>query len=180
MARGFAEQVVPFVFDERPAPREIYDASRFAPLNRRRLSAPGFRAFLAIANLWGLDEEQRRLVLGYPSRSTYHSWAKQAREHGEFTLDVDVLARISAVLGIHAALGVLHANEAEGLAWLRGPHDGAMFGGKPPIALLTSGSQDGLMLVRRYLDAARGGVYTQPNAIDQAFEPYRDGDIVFS
>jgi hypothetical protein len=29
-------------------------------------------------------------ILGYPSRSTYHNWCKQAREHGAFTLDVDV------------------------------------------------------------------------------------------
>ena len=67
--------------------------------------APALRTFLAIADLWGLTEEQRLLVLGYPSRSTYHNWCKQAREHGAFTLDVDVLTRISAVFGIHQALG---------------------------------------------------------------------------
>ena len=83
------------------------DNSRFAPANRRRLSAPALRTFLAIADLWGLTEEQRLLVLGYPSRSTYHNWCKQAREHGAFTLDVDVLTRISAVLGIHQGLGIL-------------------------------------------------------------------------
>src|ERR1700722_17777631 len=83
------------------------DNSRFAPANRRRLSAPALRTFLAIADLWGLTEEQRLLILGYPSRSTYHSWCKQAREHGAFTLDVDVLTRISAVLGIHQGLGIL-------------------------------------------------------------------------
>ena len=77
------------------------DKSRLAPTNRRRLSAPALRTFLAIADLWGLTEEQRLLILGYPSRSTYHNWCKQAREHGAFTLDVDVLTRISAVLGIH-------------------------------------------------------------------------------
>jgi hypothetical protein len=76
------------------------DNSRLAPANRRRLSAPALRTFLAIADLWGLTEEQRLLVLGYPSRSTYHNWCKQAREHGAFTFDVDVLTRISAILGI--------------------------------------------------------------------------------
>src|ERR1700675_4500315 len=83
------------------------DNSRFAPANRRRLSAPALRTFLAIADLWGLAEEQRLLVLGYPSRSTYHNWCKQAREHGAFTLDVDVLTRISAILGIHRGLVIL-------------------------------------------------------------------------
>ncbi len=157
----------------------ILDASRFAPDNRRRLSAPGLRTFLAIADLWLLSEEQRRLVLGYPSRSTFHNWARLARTHGEFTLDVDTLARISAVLGIHQALGILFGTEAEGLAWLRGPHAATVFGGRPPLALLTSGSLDALLTVRRFLDAARGGIYTQPNAADRDFAPYGDADIVF-
>jgi len=157
---------------------ERLDASRFAPANRKRLSAPALRTFLAIADLWGLTEEQRRLILGYPSRSTYHHWAKQAREHGEFTLDVDALTRISTVLGIHQALGVLHADEREAVAWLRGPHAATIFGGKPPLDLVTSGTQDGLLTVRRFLDAARGGLYMEPNAADAGFTPYGDTEIV--
>src|ERR1700742_953666 len=97
------------------------DGIRFDPANRRRLSAPALRTFLAIADLWGLSEEQRRLVLGYPSRSTYHNWCRQAREHGAFTLDVDVLTRISAVLGIHQPLGILFPTEQLGVEWLRTP-----------------------------------------------------------
>src|SRR6202023_4292608 len=95
-------------------PRRL-DNSRFAPANRRRLSAPALRTFLAIADLWGLTEEQRLLILGYPSRSTYHNWCKQAREHGAFTLDVDVLTRISVVFGIHQALGILFTEERLGV-----------------------------------------------------------------
>ena len=155
------------------------DMERFAPANRKRLSAPALRTFLAIADLWGLTEEQRLLVLGYPSRSTYHNWAKQAREHGAFTLDVDTLTRISAVLGIHQALGVLFADERAGVAWLRTPHQAPVFGGHPPLDIVTSGTQDGLMTVRRFLDGARGGLYMQPNRLDEAFAPYEDADIVF-
>src|SRR5258708_39087814 len=92
------------------------DNSRPAPANRRRLSAPALRTFLAIADLWGLTEEQRLLILGYPSRSTYHNWCKQAREHGAFTLDVDVLTRISAVLGIPSGS---RDSVSDGAAWRR-------------------------------------------------------------
>jgi hypothetical protein len=155
------------------------DVSRFAAANRRRLSAPALRTFLAIADLWGLTEEQRRLVLGYPSRSTYHNWCKQAREHGAFTLDVDVLMRISAMLGIHQALGILFAEERLGVDWLRTPHRATVFGGQSPLSLATSGTQDGLLTVRRFLDGARGGLYMQPNAIDEAFTPYNESEIVF-
>jgi hypothetical protein len=155
------------------------DTNRFAPANRRRLSAPALRTFLAIADLWRLTEEQRLLVLGYPSRSTYHNWCKQAREHGTFTLDVDVLTRISAVLGIHQALGSLFPTEPFGVEWLRTPHQALVFGGRPPLDLVTSGSQDGLLTVRRFLEGARGGLYMQPNSIDEAFTPYEDAEIVF-
>ncbi|MEO9189818.1 MAG: MbcA/ParS/Xre antitoxin family protein, partial [Acetobacteraceae bacterium] len=128
-------------------------ASRFLPANRRRLSAPALRTFLAIADLWGLTEEQRRLVLGMPSRSTYHGWTRIARAHGEIVLDVDVLVRLSAVLGIYQALRILYQSEAEGTAWLKRPHAATIFGGQPPMELLTSGSQDALLWVRRFLDA---------------------------
>jgi hypothetical protein len=153
--------------------------SRFAPANRKRLSAPALRTFLAIADLWGLTEEQRLLVLGYPSRSTYHNWCKQAREHGAFTLDVDVLTRISAVFGIHQALRILFLTERLGVEWLRTAHSAVVFGGRPPLDLVTGGSQDGLLSVRRFLDGARGGLYMQPNTIDEAFTPYDDTEIVF-
>jgi hypothetical protein len=156
------------------------DQSAFNAANRRRLSGPGLRTFLTIADLWGLNEEQRRLILGYPPRSTYHSWVRAVREHRDITLDIDVLTRISAVLGIHQALGILHGSEAEGIAWLRGPHGATVFGGRPPLELITSGSQDALLTVRRFLDAARGGLYMEPNEVDRGFTPYTDADIVFS
>jgi len=152
------------------APQRL-DKSGFAPANRRRLSAPALRTFLAIADLWVLTEEQRLLILGYPSRSTYHNWCKQAREHGAFTLDVDVLTRISAVLEIHQGLGILFPTEHLGVEWLRPRHNSIVFGGRPPIDLVNCGSQDGLLTVRRFLDGARGGLYMQPNIIDEAFTP---------
>ena len=177
MQRGYRERPQ-LTFEPATTGADVVDFGRFAPPNRRRLSGPALRTFLTIADRWSLTEEQRRLVLGYPSRSTYHNWAKLAREGQPFTLDVDTLLRISAVFGIHQALGVLFADEADGVRWLKGPHMASVFGGQPPLALVTSGTQDGLMAVRRFLDAARGGLYMPPNALDAAFTPYEDSDIV--
>lgn len=155
------------------------DASRFSPESRRRLSGPGLRTFNAIADLWGLTEGERLRVLGSPPRSTYYGWLKAAREHANVVLSVDTLTRVSAVLGIHKALKILFATEREGIEWLRGPHRSAVFGGRPPLDLATCGTQDGLLTVRRFLDAARGGTYMEPNEADVAFRPYTDDDIVF-
>jgi len=158
---------------------QYLDASRFSTENRRRVSAPGLRTFLNIADLWGLTEAERLRVLGFPGRSTYHGWMARARAGQDLTLGVDTLERISAVLGIHKALRILFETDAEGQAWLREPHDAPTFGGGPPIALLTAGTQDALMLVRRYLDGMRGGTFAAPNEADRDFVPYRDEDIVF-
>lgn len=156
------------------------DADRFSAGNRRRLSGPALRTFTAVADLWRLDEGERLLVLGLPSRSTYYGWLKAAREHQDVTLGVDVLTRISAVLGIHQALGILHEEERDGIAWLRRPHQAPLFGGQPPLALVRCGTQDGLMAVRRFLDAARGGLFLAPNAADRDAAPATDADIVLS
>jgi hypothetical protein len=157
----------------------VSDDTIFAAEKRREVSGPGLRTFITLANLWRLNEEQRRRILGYPARSTYQNWVKNVQEHREITLDYDVLIRISAVLGIYQALRILFNTEEEGIAWLREPHHATVFGGHPPLNLMTSGPQDAILTVRRFLDAARGGLYMEPNAIDRDFKPYTDKDLVF-
>ena len=151
---------------------------RFEPKARGRLGAPALRTFAAITERWGLSEAQRLSVLGFPGRSTYHYWLAKARDRKRVLLPVDTLLRLSAVLGIHKDLRILFGRSEDEGAWLKKPHDAPVFGGQPPINLVTSGTQDGLMLVRRYLDAWRGGVFAAPNAADRNFVPYSDEDIV--
>ena len=162
-----------------PSTAAKLDVGRYETQNRRRLSAPGLRAFIAITDLWRLSEDQRRLMLGSPSQSTYQNWCRIARQHGSLTLDVGSLKRISAILGIHQALGVLFANEADRLAWLQGPHDAPLFGGRCPLEVATSGSLDGLLRVRRFLDAACEGIYMAPNGLDSNAWPYDESEIGF-
>ncbi|MGH6947770.1 MAG: MbcA/ParS/Xre antitoxin family protein [Kiloniellales bacterium] len=159
----------------------MLDAGRFSQENRRRLSGPGLRTFLDIAGLWGLSEAERLMVLGLPGRSTYFGWIARARDGRDLVLPVDALLRISGVLGVHKALRILFGDSTEdALAWLRGPHDAPQFGGQPPMALLVNGTQDGIMLVRRYLDAFRGGVFAAPGTFDHDAAPLSDDDIVIA
>ena len=148
-------------------------SDRFDSANRRRLSGSALRTFTTICDLWGLKERERLLILGLLSRSVYQDWTRAAHEHRAITLSVDVLTHIFLVLGIHAALGVLHRTEAEGIAWLKSPHSVPTFGGHPPMSRVTSGTQDGLQAVQRFLDAARSGFYMAPNGVHRMSRPTR-------
>ena len=136
------------------------------------MSGPGLRTFVRIADLWELTGEQRRLVLGQPARSTYRNWLRAVREHGDVTLSADVLMRVSAVLGVYRALGILHQEDGQGVAWLRSPHGSAVFGGRAPLKLVVDGTFDGPMTVRRVLDGLLQGQTVEPNAVDVGFRPY--------
>ncbi len=147
--------------------------------DRARTSAPGVRAFREIADRFDLSEADRIAILGDPGRSTYHQWMKKAREQQPLTLPLDTLLRISAVLGIYKALAILFEDEHQALVWLKGPHQGTIFAGASPMAYMLKGGHDGLMSVRRYLDAWRGGSIGL-GAPDGSFEAVTEDDLVFA
>lgn len=147
--------------------------------DRARTSAPGLRSFREIADRFDLSEAARIAVLGDPGRSTYHQWMKKAREQQPLTLPLDTLLRISALLGIYKALTILFEDEGQALLWLKGPHQGTLFAGASPMAYMLEGGHDGLMSVRRYLDAWRGG-NAGFGAPEGSFEPVTEDDLVFA
>jgi hypothetical protein len=157
------------------------DLATVTRADRSRLSAPALRSFARIADAWGLSERNRLAVLGEPGRSTYHAWLAKARARQSVCLPLDTLLRLSAVLGIHKALQLIFARPGEDVAWLHAANDAPTFGGQPPMSLVTSGTQDGLLLVRRYLDAWRGGAAAGPIP-GAAFEAatIADDDLVFA
>ena len=163
--------------DDRPP---VLDSDRFSPESRGRLSGPGLRTFLRIADLWGLTDEERA-VLGHPAIVDYRDWLEAAASRQDLLLSVDVLTRISAVLGIHKALGIIHSIDEEGVSWLRGWKRSTPFDGRTPVELVTDGSVEGLLAVRRILDAAAcGNHWIVPGEVDRDFAPYTDADIVMS
>lgn len=153
---------------------------RYGAAARRRMSGPGLRTFSAIADQWGLTEAERMRVLGQPGRSTYFGWLAKSRAGTDLTLPVDTLIRVSAVLGIYKALKIVFQTDAEALGWLTAGNTGPLFGGQPPLALITAGTQDGLMLVRRHLDAWRGGLFSAPLPGLDEVDPIETSDIVWA
>jgi len=147
--------------------------------DRARLGGPALRTFRRIADAWDLSERERIAVLGEPGRSTYHQWMRKAQAREPVTLPLDTLLRLSGVLGVRKALAILFEDGTRALTWLRGAHRGTVFNGAAPMTFITEGALDGILTVRRYLDAWRGGEVGH-GAPEGGFEPVTEADVVFA
>ena len=126
---------------------------RTDPEARRRLSGPALRTFFNIATLWQLSVTEQRGLLGWPAASTFHKY--KAGDYG--TLSFDTLTRVSLILGIYSGLQVLYPEPRFADTWVRAPNSHPLFGGEPALRLMIDGGIDGLLKVRRLIDARRGG-----------------------
>lgn len=124
------------------------------PVSVARMSAAGLRAFDAIARQWGLSVDEQRRLLGDPARSTFFAWRKNPQAA---VLPRDTLERLSNILGIYKSLQLLFPDAAAADAWVRKPNAAPALGGQPALTRMLAGNVSDLNLVRRYLDAVRGG-----------------------
>ena len=119
-----------------------------------QMSAAGLRAFVRIAEAWGLTVDEQLVLLGQPPRSTFFAWRKHPEKA---TLPRDTLERLSNLLGIYKGLQILLPEAAAADAWVRQPNSAAPFGGGTALQRLLAGNVSDLNFVRRYLDGVRGG-----------------------
>ncbi|HET7273720.1 MAG TPA: MbcA/ParS/Xre antitoxin family protein [Longimicrobiaceae bacterium] len=117
------------------------------------LGAPALRTFFNIAERWELGAEQQMTLLGIASPSTYYKWRKQQPAR----ISPDLLERLSYLLGIYKDLQILLPDRALADSWLHRPNSNLLFGGEAPLSRMLSGHVADLYVVRRYLDAERGG-----------------------
>ena len=120
---------------------------------RKTLSGPALRSFFRVAELWDLTVDEQLTLLGLRSRSTYFKWKKDPAVQ----LPKDTLERISYLLGIYKALQILLPDEKAADTWVRQPNHASLFGGKSALSRMLSGHVSDLYVVRKYLDAQRGG-----------------------
>jgi hypothetical protein len=118
----------------------------------KRLSPAAVKAFLRIATLWELRDEDARLLLGGISNGGYYE-LKKARSPA---LDQDRLTRISLLTGVFKALNILYRKKLAD-RWIRLPNTNPMFGGEPPLTYMIKGGVPAMVRVRQLLDARRGG-----------------------
>ena len=119
---------------------------------RERLSPAALKAFFAMAARWKLRDEDARALLGGVSNGPFY----EMKRRPDRTLDADRLTRLSYLLGIFKALGVLYA---EPLAdeWIQRPNTNPLFGGVTPLEYMVRGGLPAMQAVRRLLDARRAG-----------------------
>jgi uncharacterized protein (DUF2384 family) len=128
----------------------IPDLSRLE--ERRRLSPSAAKAFLRIVDHWQVRDEEARALLGGISHGSYY----QLKQKPGKTFDHDRLLRISYLIGIFKALNILYSEKLAD-RWMQLPNKNPLFAGKTPLEFTVAGGLPAMELVRRLLDARRGG-----------------------
>jgi hypothetical protein len=120
---------------------------------RERLSAAALKGFFNMMDRWDIRDEDARSLLGGISNGPYYTWKKQP----ERLLAADVLTRISYLVGIFKALNILYGEKLAD-EWVRLPNNNRIFGGGTPLDYMARGGVPAMQIVRRLLDARRGGM----------------------
>ncbi|MGH9739022.1 MAG: antitoxin Xre/MbcA/ParS toxin-binding domain-containing protein [Candidatus Acidiferrales bacterium] len=118
----------------------------------KRLSPAAVKAFLKIAELWELRDEDARLLLGGMSNGAFYELKKTESR----ALDQDRLTRISFLTGIFKGLNILYGKKLAD-RWVQLPNSNPMFGGDTPLKYMVKGGVPAMLRVRQLLDARRGG-----------------------
>ncbi len=129
------------------------DLSR--PEERRRLSPAALKALFNIVQCWQVRDEDVRQLLGGISSSAYYLLKQNPRTQGK-TLDQDRLVRISYLIGIFKSLNILYSQRLAD-QWMQLPNNNPIFAGRTPLEYIVRGGTPAMDILRRLLDARRGG-----------------------
>lgn len=142
--------------------QQAYPVTRYDPApvidlisrsERERLSTSALKAFFNLIGRWSIRDEDARSLLGGLSNGPYYNWKKRP----ERLLDTDVLTRISYLIGIFKALNILYGEKLAD-EWVRLPNSNWIFNGRTPLDYMVRGGVPAMQIVRRLLDARRGGM----------------------
>ena len=140
-------------------PETRYSAAVLPDLSRleerRRLSAAALKALFNIVHHWKIRDEDARELLGGISNGNYYQLKKNPRSPGK-SLDQDKLLRISYLVGIFKSLNILYSQRLAD-QWIQLPNSNPIFAGRAPLDYILRGGTPAMDMVRRLLDARRGG-----------------------
>ena len=139
----------------------VYPASRYPAAElpnlgdleeRKRFTPAALRAFFNIMRHWEIRDEDARLLLGGVSNGTFYNWKNGLAK----PLEQDRLLRISYLIGIFKSLNILFSQELAD-RWVRLPNSNAIFTSRTPLEYMLRDGAPAMDMVRRLLDARRGG-----------------------
>ena len=137
-------------------PATRYEPSPLIDLNekseRERLSPAAMRTFFNIMDRWEIRDEDGRALLGGVSNGAFYDMKKSP----DRVLEADRLLRISYLIGILKALNILYSEKLAD-SWIQLANSNRIFGGQAPLAYMIKGGLPAMQIVRRLLDARRGG-----------------------
>jgi len=119
--------------------------------SRPRLTGP-VRFVLKLMEYWRLTSAQVVGLLGFDQSDADHVAA--VLDGTEMLRGRDVRNRIAYLFAIRATLRSLFRDLDVENEWLREPH--ALLQGESPLALLSNGSVEDLLVVKDYVDTAAG------------------------
>lgn len=124
-----------------------------AKTERERLSPPAIRSFFKMVDHWAVRDEDARVLLGGVSNGAYYAM----KRNPDRVLDADRLQRVSYLIGIFKALNILYSEKLAD-AWIQLPNSNRIFDGQTPLSYMMKGGLPAMQVVRRLLDARRGGI----------------------
>ena len=126
------------------------DRRTLAQYDPEKTANVALKAFFNMTEAWQLRAEDARVLLGSPSRTTFHRW-KSGDVH---SVPKDTLERISVLLGIYKATHILLPIAERANAYIKRAN--SAFGERSALEVMLGGKVDDLYQVRRHLDAHRG------------------------
>ena len=138
-------------------PESRYTAPKLPDLSRleerRRLSPAALKAFFNIVKHWKVRDEDARELLGGMSNGAYYLLKQGAAAKA---LEQDRLTRVSYLIGIFKSLNILYSEQLAD-QWMQLPNSNPIFAGRTPLEYVQQGGGPAMEVVRRLLDARRGG-----------------------
>jgi uncharacterized protein (DUF2384 family) len=113
------------------------------------------KALFNIVKHWQIRDEDARELLGGMSNGAYYQ-LKQNTGAAVKTLEQDRLLRISYLIGIFKSLNILYSQRLAD-QWMQLPNTNPIFAGRTPLDYILHGGTPAMDVVRRLLDARRGG-----------------------
>ena len=112
-----------------------------------RMGRAGFAAVCRIFIKWGLSLEDQRKILGIEDNLPVETLGERAWDRS----DMEVLERLSHVLGIYKLLNMRFPTASNADGWIKRPNSATLFEGRMALDVMKEGTE-GLRAVRIYLE----------------------------